>query len=203
MLLSIAVVIATYLFSFRDAWKFDQIGNSLLKFIGQTEAIWMSSTIDNFELTPKNQKYLQKLLNDARFWDQSSVILIRPSGLQTESITVRKLQLIFTDQEQPLGQVYNVNKNGEQILAQSFGMNYDKVAQSLTLFVALNPEIIRQKDVNEVSRMFSGQLLLAIFRVTHPKGLTQANDENLTGMFDYIRRINEVPGGTFVKIGLK
>lgn len=150
----------------------------------------ISITTDTGTVSGKiiNELALREALNRTHFWDTKGVTLFKPSGFQTNNISVTNLVIHVTDKIQPLGHIFGVDKNHKQYIYEAFGMNFDINSQTLNLYLFVSPDLIVSRSSKDLDIIFSYVFLSSVFDVTHPLlPEYKSFEERLKGKSDFIK----------------
>lgn len=161
-------------------WLTDKIAklmNSELKVVSQVEGVAVRGI---------DVELIKATLVEMGFVAPGQITRYQPSGLQAGSVGVRRLQVVFTPEEQILGKTYGV---GESVPYQSWGVNYNKTntegVEDVTIYLYVQESIVQTEEAANLAKRYQGLLLTAVWDLTHPK---RAGDKELArfeGMSEY------------------
>lgn len=115
-----------------------------------------------------NYEYLIEKMDETNFWGSQAVSVYGANGAIQTSVTVRNLQIILTDKEQPLGKVSSQNTDGSLGTYQSFGTKFNSEG-IMSIYLHVSPNIIQEESYDDASYRYAGILLSAVFDLTHPR----------------------------------
>lgn len=121
-------------------------------------SITIATSLPKIKAELINKLYLDKKLDEAGFWQTNKVW---DYGMST-FVTVSKLEINLTDQEQKYGKVKAYYS--KWITLYSFGQKYDPTSQTMRLNIHTDP-ILKTED--PVDYGFSANILASIFDITH------------------------------------
>ncbi len=120
-------------------------------------SIKVSSAVPSLEGSLTNKAYLDKKLNELKFWDTRTVNFFR----RNRKVSVNHLEFILTDKPQEWGIVSPTGEPKDALL--SYGQEFDANSETMKIIVQVDPKFEPKTPLGE---RYSTSILMALFDLT-------------------------------------
>ena len=179
-LVLIIFLLLSVLLWWQRAWVVDKASQLI------TPEIKVVSQVAGIQVQGVDTNLIKKTLAESNFTLPGQITRFQPNGLQAGKVSVRKLMVVLTPEEQGLGKTFGV---GESAPYQSWGIAYNDTREAgvadVTIYLYVRESIVETEEAEKLGKRYQGLLLTAIWDLTHPK---QTGDKELArfeGMSEY------------------
>ncbi|KKR71170.1 MAG: hypothetical protein UU81_C0049G0002 [Microgenomates group bacterium GW2011_GWC1_41_8] len=125
----------------------------------QERTITIRSDIPSIQAQLNDESYLKTRLDDLNFWEGEKRIYETHSVIYEDIYT---LEIIVTDQEQPINKVIHV-VDGKERMSFSTGLLYDTKDRKLTMYLQIHPDLLY--DLNTAEEGLSSIMVRRLYGI--------------------------------------
>jgi hypothetical protein len=157
--------------------------------VDASQEILITSNVPSITATFSNKETILKAIKSLNIFEPNSVALYTEKGLQSQLTTIYGLNVILTNEVQPLGQIFTQDEQGKDKLLQAFGVKYDSSTKIYNLYLYLDRQISEKSNDEDLSRRYSYIMKYAVWDITHPlKPEYDTYEKRLQGKDEFLQK---------------